>query len=195
MVIKCKIMYNIGEKRDNMANKKKEIVEEAVVKEEKEKVVEETEKEVKTEKVKSEDIKNEDEKNIADRVEEILKDVKDTSKDYTKEDKKTGKGYALVSYLGILCLIPFFCEKENKFVMYHAKQGLNLVIDVAIATVALWLLAIPLLLIPILGWLLIFLLGFGVNVGAIVLSVIGIVNACKGEAKELPLVNKLRIIK
>jgi uncharacterized membrane protein len=35
---------------------------------------------------------------------------------------------AILSYLGILCLIPFLVFKDNDFVQYHAKQGLTLFI-------------------------------------------------------------------
>ena len=32
----------------------------------------------------------------------------------------------ILSYLGILSLIPYFCGDKSEFVKYHATQGLNL---------------------------------------------------------------------
>ena len=81
---------------------------------------------------------------------------------YTSQEKETGKAMAILSYIGFLSLIPYLTEKENKWVKYHATQGINLVI--------IW-------------------------VGLIVISVIGICNVCNGEAKELPLVGKMKMIK
>ena len=40
----------------------------------------------------------------------------------------SGKVMAILSYFGILVLIPYFSEKNNSFVVFHAKQGLNLFI-------------------------------------------------------------------
>ena len=34
----------------------------------------------------------------------------------------------IIAYFSLLALIPYFCEKKNKFVVYHAKQGMNLLI-------------------------------------------------------------------
>lgn len=35
-----------------------------------------------------------------------------------------GKVFALLSYLSILCIIPLILKKDNKFCLFHAKQGL-----------------------------------------------------------------------
>ena len=37
-----------------------------------------------------------------------------------------GKIYAILSYLFVLCIIPLVLKKENKFVLFHGKQGLIL---------------------------------------------------------------------
>ncbi|MBI5144164.1 MAG: zinc ribbon domain-containing protein, partial [Candidatus Omnitrophica bacterium] len=39
-----------------------------------------------------------------------------------------GKPFAILSYLWILCLVPLILKKENRFAMFHAKQGLVLFI-------------------------------------------------------------------
>lgn len=98
---------------------------------------------------------------------------------------------AVLSYLGILSLVPYFAEKNNKFVAYHAKQGINLFIIEVIASVALGIIGKILFFIPYASYL----LSLAFNLFLLVLSVIGIVNATEGKAKELPIVNKIKIIK
>ena len=39
-----------------------------------------------------------------------------------------GKIFAVIGYLGILCIVPLLLKKENKFAFYHGKQGLVLFI-------------------------------------------------------------------
>ena len=134
-----------------------------------------------------------------------------TDNQYEKKDIESGKGMAILSY--ILPLIPYFAEKENKYVRYHAIQGMNLFI-IAIAysiiytiltsvikvkgscgygywgewaaslgtycKVTPWWVTVPLSLI-----------GFIITA----LCVIGIINVCNGKAKELPIINNIKIIK
>ena len=73
---------------------------------------------------------------LKDKATKILNDVKDDSKSFNKKDIDSGKGMAILSYIGILALIPFLAEKKNKFVIYHAKQGMNLFICEIIGSVA-----------------------------------------------------------
>ena len=58
---------------------------------------------------------------------------------------KEGKIFAILAYIGILCLIPLLVKKENKFAFFHAKQGLV----IFIAEIALGIIGM----IPFLGWL------------------------------------------
>lgn len=60
----------------------------------------------------------------------VFNDVKDDTKSFSEKEISDGKGMAILSY--ILPFIPFFAEKNNKYVRYHAKQGMNLLI-IAIA--------------------------------------------------------------
>jgi uncharacterized membrane protein len=83
-------------------------------------------------------------------------------------DIKENKVWALLSYLGILCLIPLLAKKDSKFAQFHAKQGLLLVIGWVVS----WF--------PILGWI--------IGIIVLVLSIIGIVNVLSGEMKKLPLI-------
>jgi uncharacterized membrane protein len=37
-----------------------------------------------------------------------------------------GRFFALISYISFLCIVSLLFKKDNKFVLYHAKQGLVL---------------------------------------------------------------------
>lgn len=93
--------------------------------------------------------------------------------------KKEGKDLtAILSYIGILFLVPLLACKNNSFAQFHAKQGLVLFIaEVATMFIA-W--------IPILGWL----VGFVCYIIWIVLSIIGIMNVLGGKQVPLPIIGK-----
>lgn len=86
----------------------------------------------------------------------------------------------VLAYIGILVFIPFVVAKDDPFVKFHVKQGLVLfIIEAIIMVVSEMMLLGPLS--PLLGL---------VNLGAIILSIIGIINVAKGEERELPLVGR-----
>lgn len=57
----------------------------------------------------------------------MAEEIKQTQLEENK-DVKEGKIWALLSYLGPLCLLPLLVKKDNKFILYHGKQGLVLFI-------------------------------------------------------------------
>ena len=123
-----------------------------------------------------------------DKLESAFKDVKDTSNEYSKEDIKKGKALGILSYLGILVLIPYLSEKKNKYVIFHAKQGISLLIAEIIVGGILWFLGL------ILSWRVSWLVSICQTAFfflSLVLSFMGIKNVCDGKAKELPLINKM----
>jgi uncharacterized membrane protein len=88
------------------------------------------------------------------------------------------KAIALLSYIGLLVLIPLLVEKEDEFVQFHAKQGLVLLITgIAISVINI---------IPILGQI-IFLFG---GLGCLFLALTGIINVLNGQKKQLPLIGQ-----
>ena len=97
------------------------------------------------------------------------------------EDKEIqeGKIFAVIGYLGILCLVPLLFKKENKFALFHGKQGLVLFLG----EVTLGIISV----IPFLGWFVGFLgvLLFGI------LSLIGIIQALTGNYWKMPVVSDL----
>ncbi|HOX30173.1 MAG TPA: hypothetical protein P5080_02970 [Candidatus Paceibacterota bacterium] len=86
---------------------------------------------------------------------------------------------ALISYLGILCLVPYLAQEKDEFVRFHAKQGLVLFIG----EVASWML----LAIPFLGFLATNML----SLVWIVFSVLGIVNVIGNKKEKLPVIGDL----
>ncbi len=85
-----------------------------------------------------------------------------------------GKIFAVIAYLWILCLVPLLLKKENKFALFHAKQGLVLFI----CEIALWIIGI----VPILGWISV--LG---SLACGILALIGIIQALMGNYWKMPL--------
>ena len=104
------------------------------------------------------------------------------------------KGITYLSYLGILALIPFMTEKDDEFVQFHAKQGLNLFIFEIIGAVVLnilsfatsifWFLSIA---ISFISWI--------VSLLFLIVTVIGIINVSKGLKTPLPVIGSIQIIK
>lgn len=101
-------------------------------------------------------------------------------------DVEQNKVMAIVGYLvPILFFIPMLAEKKSPFGMFHAKQQLNLLLSgIAVQVVG--------GMIPFLGWFIILPIG---SLALIVLAIIGIMNAAKGEMKELPVIGGFQIIK
>lgn len=60
--------------------------------------------------------------------EEVV-EKKESSPEEKEDDKNEGvNALAVISYLGILCLVPLLTKKDDKFTQFHAKQGLALLI-------------------------------------------------------------------
>jgi uncharacterized membrane protein len=94
------------------------------------------------------------------------------------EDREVleGKAYAILAYLWILCLVPLILKKENKFALFHAKQGLILFIgELVVGFVGI---------IPFIGWMILFLGTFLFGI----LSLAGIVQALMGNYWKMPVV-------
>lgn len=87
---------------------------------------------------------------------------------------------AIISYLGPLCLIPYFTKGSDDFVKFHAKQGLILFIFEALT----WLIF---RILPFWWWYL-------MNIVSLVwlaFTIIGIINVVNKQKKELPIIGSL----
>ena len=54
--------------------------------------------------------KDEARKKVDKAVNDYVKDVKDFSKDYTEKEKSEGMVFGILSYISVLCLIPYLLE-------------------------------------------------------------------------------------
>lgn len=84
----------------------------------------------------------------------------------------------ILAYLFILVLIPLLVAKDNAFVQFHVRQGLVLTIIEVIVMLAVSM--VPLL----------FPIAQIVNLGLLVLAILGIVNVVQKKEVELPLVGQ-----
>ncbi|PIZ56091.1 hypothetical protein COY23_03555 [bacterium (Candidatus Torokbacteria) CG_4_10_14_0_2_um_filter_35_8] len=95
-----------------------------------------------------------------------------------EKDIAENKLWAVLGYLGILCLIPLLAKKDSPFAQFHAKQGLVYMIAGLILGFVSW--------IPILGWI----------VGAIgglvmfVLWIMAIIKVLSGQYWEMPIIGQ-----
>ncbi len=93
----------------------------------------------------------------------------------------------ILSYLGILALIPYFVKDQTPFVRAHAVRGINLLLLEVIVWVAVGVFSF----IPLLNDILSTLAGLA----SFVLSLIGIINVANKEDKDLPFIGTIRMIK
>ena len=87
-------------------------------------------------------------------------------------DIERNKDVAAMSYLWILSIVVLYARKDSPFIQYHAKQG-----------VWLWLISIPVWLIPRVGHYLEFFVLAGM--------IIGFLNAAQGKKHDVPVVGQL----
>jgi uncharacterized membrane protein len=111
----------------------------------------------------------------------MTENSKKPEKKMVAQDKEVleGKIYAVIAYIGVLCIVSLLLKKDNKFALFHGKQGLVLFIG----EVACGLLNV----IPVLGqliWVLAVLV-FGI------MSLIGILQALMGNFWKMPVVGEI----
>ena len=122
-----------------------------------------------------------------------FKNTKDYTDQFDPTDIAQNKALSILSYIGPLVLIPIFCAKHSKFARFHANQGLVVLIASAAAgilnTICGYLTAVawPFVLLELPAALL--------SLGITALAVLGIINAARGKAKEVPLIGKIRILR
>jgi uncharacterized membrane protein len=104
-----------------------------------------------------------------------------------QSDAEKNKAMAIVGYIvPILFFIPLVTDAKNSpFAKFHANQQLVLLIAAIVINVVGGI-------IPFLGWFIILPLGC---IFLLVIAIMGIINAAKGEMKPLPLIGGINIIK
>ena len=120
--------------------------------------------------------------------------TKDSTSEFAPDDIQKNKGMALLSYIGILFIIPLLAAKDSKFAKFHVNQGLVLFIAELVCSIAVWIVSAILRFIPIVRVFLPAVLTTLVSLAALAFMIIGILNAVNGRAKELPLIGSLKIL-
>lgn len=96
-----------------------------------------------------------------------------------KKEIEEGKIFAVLGYIGILCFVPLFLKKENKFALFHGKQGLTLFIfEVAAAIISM---------IPFLGCF----IGVLALIIFPILSLMGMIRAFMGHYWKIPVLGSV----
>jgi len=119
-------------------------------------------------------------------TEEQKQEEKHEEKKASSGDVEKNKAMAIVGYIiPILFFIPLLSDAKNSpFAKFHANQQLNLLIAAVVVNIVGTV-------IPFLGWFIILPLG---TIFLIVVAIMGIINAAKGEMKELPLIGGFKLI-
>lgn len=102
-------------------------------------------------------------------------------------DNEKHKPLAIVGYIiPFLFFVPLLSDaKNNAYAKFHANQQLDLLLAAIAVNVVGGV-------IPILGWFIILPLG---SIALIVLAIMGIMHAAKGEMKALPMIGGFSLIK
>lgn len=109
-------------------------------------------------------------------------------------DAQDNKTMAILAY--ILFFIPLLtgAHKTSAFARYHTNQGTVLFIAAAIYGIAYGILTAVLLFIPVIGWILIMVLGLA-SIFFLALCIAGIINAANGRMRPLPVIGRITVIK
>ncbi|MBO4391701.1 MAG: zinc-ribbon domain-containing protein [Clostridia bacterium] len=122
-----------------------------------------------------------------------LTNTADYTATYDPNDIQNNKVMAILAYLSWLVLIPLFAAKDSPFARFHVKQGLLLAIAEIVVAIVFSILTSIVSGIFVL-WLIFTLIQAVCNIFFFVISIMGIINAAQGKAKELPIVGKLKIL-
>ena len=137
----------------------------------------------------------EEKDNIVDVESEVIEEKNvDNTVNYNQKDQSNTILFSILSYIGILWLIPLLVEKNDKVVRFHVNQGIVLFIFDIIGSIAVGILSAIFVFIPVISFLGVVIASlFGIL--CFVLMIIGIVNAANKSEKPLPIIGKFQILK
>lgn len=137
----------------------------------------------------------EEKDNIVDVESEVIEEKKvDNTGNSNQNDQSNTILFSILSYIGILWLIPLLVEKNDKVVRFHVNQGLVLFIFDIIGSIAVGILSAIFVFIPVISFLGVVIASlFGIL--CFVLMIIGIVNAANKSEKPLPIIGKFQVLK
>ena len=137
----------------------------------------------------------EEKDNIVDVESEVIEEKKEDNTGYSNQnDQSNTILFSILSYIGILWLIPLLVEKNDKVVRFHVNQGIVLFIFDIIGSIAVGILSAIFVFIPVISFLGVVIASlFGIL--CFVLMIIGIVNAANKSEKPLPIIGKFQVLK
>jgi len=97
-------------------------------------------------------------------------------------DVNQNKWLAMAAY--IIFFIPLLAARQSRFAMYHANQGLVLLLFSIACNIVLGF-------IPFIGWILLPI----ANLATLVLVIIGILQSANGQLKPLPVIGSISLLK
>ena len=132
----------------------------------------------------------EEKDNIVDVESEVIEEKKvDNTGNSNQNDQSNTILFSILSYIGILWLIPLLVEKNDKVVRFHVNQGIVLFIFDIIGSIAVGILSAIFVFIPVISFLGVVIASlFGIL--CFVLMIIGIVNAANKSEKPLPKIGR-----
>ena len=106
--------------------------------------------------------------------------------DATREEIDDGRILAAVSYLPALCFVGFAAAPTNRYVQFHARQGLILFgLEVA-AWVAVWIVAVSVGRIPFIGIVIAALCELAIGLLCLAVTVYGVAKGASGTFARIP---------
>lgn len=126
-------------------------------------------------------------------------DTEDKTADFESTDIVNNKVYAILAYIGVLVLVPLIAAPKSKFARFHASQGLLLFIG-EVAYTVIRKVVLNILAAVAFGpvWIVYKTVALATAIVGLVFpvfSIIGIIYAAQGKAKELPVIGKIKLLK
>ena len=107
---------------------------------------------------------------------------------FNSEDVQSNKVMGILAYFGILFLIPLLAAKDSQYARFHTNQGIVLFISNGISLV------ISVTSFGILSFVGTLITGL-IGLVCLAFAIVGIVNACSGEPKKLPIIGGITLYK
>lgn len=105
-------------------------------------------------------------------------------------DVSKNKVFAILSYIGILFILPLICCKDSAYARFHANQGFLVFCIALIGSI----ISIVFGFVPVIRWIML-LVAWLIYIVALVYAILGIISAAQGNMKPLPIIGSIQIIK
>lgn len=128
------------------------------------------------------------------KISESFKNAEDTTSEYEKKDIEKNLFFAIISYFGILILLPIIVVPDSKFARFHTSQALNLMILRFIYYIVSAVLILIFVNVSKVATIIIAGLLALLGIGIFAIWIQGIANAAGKRAKKLPFVGKFDIL-